>query len=238
MAIERPDQSVLVPVARYLVSARDQPCEGQSESIKSSQSTTRSHHVTLLFDLPSLTPLSGRRQYIHTVCLPSLSLSSAFPQPSIIINHRSSTGVVVYCTCRPTPGEGSTAACRPVVSCTVRPYGFLTLWVRSICPRSQVGCRLQQRWSRRGQSQSPSLRLPCPLSSQLSTSRVSTSLRRRSFTVLSLGDSSPGSGTSQQYDQHRVQRTSSSVPGWPISACPQPTSHAIVGQIVVVVLER
>lgn len=180
-----------------------------------------------LISLPSPPYRAGDSTSTQCVFLLCLSHRPSLNHQSSIIGHR--VVVVVYQACRPTPGERSTAACCPVVSCTVRPYGFLTLWVRPICPQSQVGCRLQQRWSRRGQSQSPCLRLPCPLSSQLSTSRVSTSLRRRSFTVLSLGDSSPGSVTSQQYDQHRVQRTSSSVPGWPISACPQPTSHAIVG---------
>lgn len=127
-------------------------CEGQSIS----QSAARSRRATLLFDL--LPPLSGRRQYTHTVCLPSLSppighSSTISRQPSIDVVDR-----------------------LPVnAHYTVRPYGFLTLWVRSICPRSQVGCKLQQQWPRRGQSQSPSLCLPWPLSSQLWTSRVSAS---------------------------------------------------------------
>lgn len=99
------------------------------------------------------------------------------------------------------------------MSCTVRPYGFLTLWVRPICPRSQVGCRLQQRWPRRGQSQSPSLRLPCPLSFQLPTSRVSTSLRRPSFAVLSLRGSSPDSPFSPGWLRHEstIRSTSCSA---------------------------
>lgn len=138
------------------------------------------------------------------------SFSISFIGHSSIISHQSS---VINRRGRPTPGEHSTVACRPVVSCTVRPYGFLTLWVRPICPRSQVGCRLQQRWPRRGQSQSPSLRLPCPLSSQLPTSRVSTSLRRRSFAVLSLRDSSPDSPFSPGWLRHEstIRSTSCSA---------------------------
>lgn len=41
-----------------------------------------------------------------------------------------------------------------------------------------------------------------------------------------------GSGTSQRSDQHRVQCPSSSRSGWPTSARPCPTAHAIVDQNV------
>lgn len=57
------------------------------------------------------------------------------------------------------------------------------------------------------------LRLPCPLSSQLPTSRVSTSLRRRSFAVLSLRGSSPDSPFSPGWLRHEstIRSTSCSA---------------------------